>query len=427
MQRSHALGLAGALSLSPVAVYALDAGEVFRLAEPSIVVVLASDANQQKGRLGSGVLVAPLEVVTSCKIVDGAADIVLTQGNSLRKATLHLRDPDRDLCQLQVESALPSGQPARLADRQPSTGHTVYAISSPQGMELSINRSMISSLREVPGSAARLIQIDLRVQPASHGGGVFDEDGRLLGLITGEFKRTDSETYAVPAVWIAELPSRAQSRLAVKVDAAVAAAAAPPASANEPWRPEKGERWRYRLLDGTRTMGTINVEVLASSRVTVRERITREGIAGFLQERDVSPALNAAAFAPLVTLPGGYQLIEMSAYFPPGTSLQTGAKLGALPGEVNVPTFGKRQVVWETRVVKKERVRVPAGEFEAWKIEAVTNFNAHYGNMRVTCDMWYSPEARRAVKMHTVTRWLSFALDPGIESLELIGYESAAR
>jgi S1-C subfamily serine protease len=67
---------------------ALEAREIFKLAEPSVVVVLASDAKGEKNSLGSGVILTTLEIVTSCKVVDAAADIVITQGSALRKGVL---------------------------------------------------------------------------------------------------------------------------------------------------------------------------------------------------------------------------------------------------------------------------------------------------------------------------------------------------
>ncbi len=170
---------------------ALEAREVFKSAEPSVVVVLASDVKGEKNNLGSGVIISPTEIVTSCKVVEAAADIVITQGSVLRKATLSFKDAERDLCQLRIESPLPSGVPAAIPATvaEAEAGQELYAIGSPRGMERSINRTIVSAMRDVPGSKIRLIQIDALLPGGMTGGGVFDQDAKLVGIIVAQFRR----------------------------------------------------------------------------------------------------------------------------------------------------------------------------------------------------------------------------------------------
>jgi hypothetical protein len=423
MQSAFVPALAGALLICPITACALDAAEVFKAADPSVVVVLSSDAKAEKTRMGSGVISAAREILTSCTVVEGAAEIVVTQGTALRKAALRLRDRERDLCQLQIEEPLPAGKPVERAPRDEAvTGRTVYVISAPRGMERAINRAMIASLREVPGASAPLMQLDLTLPPGSDGGGVFTEEGKLAGIIAPHFQQGESITYAAPSRWIEELPARGEKAIAAAPPAGSAQTPAQSPGSQDVWRPAKGDRWRYRLLDGKRAVGTVDIEVVGSTAIAVRERITREGIAGFVAEREVSPALSTATFAPPVSLPGGYQLIELSSYLPPGSEFQVGTRLGAIPGEISLVQFGKRNVLWQTKVVRKERVRVPAGEFDAWKVEAVANLNTHYGNLRLVSNSWYAATSRRAVKLHLSTIW-PIPTQSTFESLELAAAE----
>lgn len=191
--------------LFPAIAMALDASEVFERADPGVVAVLAADARGEKSNLGSGVIISPVEILTSCKVVESAVDIVVSQDSALRKATLRFRDAERDLCQLHIEDPLPAGKPVTIAPSPipMKTGQELYAIGAPRGMEHTIIRAMVSGLRETSTSTARLLQIDVALAGGSTGSGVFDQSGRLVGIAAGRFKQGDSATYAVPIDWLA--------------------------------------------------------------------------------------------------------------------------------------------------------------------------------------------------------------------------------
>lgn len=421
-----ALVLAG-IFVFPAAALSLQPREIFKLAEPSVVVVLAADAKGENNNLGSGVLIAPLEIVTSCKVVEGAADIVVTQGSALRKGRLRFQDRERDLCQLHIEDALPAAKPALLAESSLSleSGQDVFTISSPQGMERTISRGMISGLKETQGGSGRLIQLDAVMGPGSRGGGVFDDKANLVGIITPQFRQTETESYAVPVEWFIELKTRSQDLMAVTPGGELAAAKKPDVDPKDTrWRPAKGDRWRYQLLDGKRAVGRINIEVLESSPGRVRERITKDGSPGFSLEREVRPEFVTQTFQPSILLPGGYQMIDFSAYFPPGSKLLPNTGMGTVSGDVYIQTVGLRKVAWETRVLGSERVRVPAGEFEAWKVEAAATVNTQYGDMKVVYHVWYSTSMNRALKIGVAARTGS-TMTPTSEFLELAGFDKA--
>jgi S1-C subfamily serine protease len=155
----HLVILAGLACALPRAALALEASEIFKLAEPSVVVVLASNAKGDRNVQTSGVLIAALDVLTSCKGVADSADIVVTQGGALRPAALRHADLGRDLCQLRLREPLPA---ARIAQSDtsiplPRIGDDVYLVSAPYGLDRTFSRVMLSGLREVPGSSARLL------------------------------------------------------------------------------------------------------------------------------------------------------------------------------------------------------------------------------------------------------------------------------
>ncbi len=424
-----ALMVAG-ICLLPGAGFALEAKEIFKLAEPSVVVVLAADAKGEKNNLGSGVLIGPLDIVTSCKVVEGAADIVVTQGSALRKARLQFEDKERDLCQLHIDDALP-GKPAVIAATAATleSGQDLFAISAPRGIERTISRTMISGLRETPGAGGRLIQIDAQMAGPSAGGGVFDQNANLVGILTPQFRQGENASFAVPAEWIAELAKRNPDRLLAAVAPAATSAApaqaATPADTRSAWLPRVGDRWKYRLLDGKRPVGTLVVEIAEVRDKSVRERITREDEKAFQAERVVEAEFNPIRFQDIVTSTGGYQLAEISPYASAEQGPKVGQRWTGIPVSLLLVWHGKKKFLMQARTVKQEVVRVPAGSFNAMLMEAVAKENLGSTFVTITCKYWYAPEMKRAVKMSFQIEFSVAASNTPVEIYELVAFEPA--
>jgi len=270
---------------------ALEANEVFRHADPSVVVIVAEWEKRSEDRLVSGVLVEPLEIVTNCRSVDGAVKLVVKQGSVQRTAKLRYQDAARDLCQIRLDDAFPSGKPVSsyVYSKDLEVGQPVFAIGSPRGLEHTISRGIVSALREMKEEAGNLVQTDAAISPGSSGGGLFDSEGRLVGIITFGFKDAQNLNFALPSEWVQDLPKRNRDRLA-NIDAAKSAGGAAKPESESPdaaasGLPRVGDRWKYKLIDGKQTVGTVVVEITDVRGKTVTERITREGQKGFLAER----------------------------------------------------------------------------------------------------------------------------------------------
>src|SRR6185436_14154977 len=157
--RSGIVILACMACLLPRAALALEANEIFKRADPSIVVISVSDKNGKERGLGSGVIVAPRDVVTNCHVVKDADSIAVKQGGVQRSAKLRYQDTARDLCQIQLDDIFPAGRPvaSSVLSANLEVGQAVYAIGAPRGLERTISRGIISSLRDMKDNA-KLIQ-----------------------------------------------------------------------------------------------------------------------------------------------------------------------------------------------------------------------------------------------------------------------------
>ena len=84
-------------------------------------------------------------------------------------------------------------------------GEAVYAVGTPKGLDFSISNGIVSQLRKEEGENAPLIQTSAAISPGSSGGGLFDSEGRLVGLTTWKIREGENLNFAIPVDWALEL------------------------------------------------------------------------------------------------------------------------------------------------------------------------------------------------------------------------------
>ena len=197
------------LSISPTPAQALTPDQVFDKVKDSIVVVKRLDAKGKTKALGSGVLISTDRVATNCHVVGGAGLCSVGQGKKFVRATLYAEDRDKDICLLYAKGV--TGKPAQLGTAASlKIGGAVYAVGAPKGLELSLSDGIVAQLR---GGPPPLIQTTTPISPGSSGGGLFDAEGRLVGLTTLNIKGGQSLNFAIPVEWISDVkPSAIKER-----------------------------------------------------------------------------------------------------------------------------------------------------------------------------------------------------------------------
>ena len=145
------------------------------------MLVESLDAEGKDAGFGSGVVIAPSRVITNRHVIEDGVSFEVEHGANKWPAKLVRLDPDHDLAELSVVGLdAPSVQV-----RESSTlavGERVYAIGAPEGLEVTISEGLISGLRDF--EKARVIQTSAAISPGSSGGGLFDAEGRLVGITT---------------------------------------------------------------------------------------------------------------------------------------------------------------------------------------------------------------------------------------------------
>lgn len=188
------------------------ASEIYEQASKSTVLVLNLDEKGEPQSRGSGVVFTKGNVVTNCHVVKDAGGLKVHSGNKEYPATLQSSDWDRDVCSLSV-AGLVAPEVVIGSTKTLKVGEKVYAIGAPKGLELTLSDGIVSSLREVEGG--HYIQTTAAISPGSSGGGLFDEDGALVGLTTFYLAEGQNLNFAVPVEWLNELAQRSAKASAV--------------------------------------------------------------------------------------------------------------------------------------------------------------------------------------------------------------------
>lgn len=154
---------------------------------------------------GSGViLTADGYIVTNHHVIEDANSIIVrTRSGDEYKATLVGSDAQSDLAVLKIEAT--GLTPAVLGDSTKlEVGDLAIAIGNPLG-ELggSVTSGIISALdREmtIDGQTMTLLQTDAAVNPGNSGGGLFDANGDLIGIVNAKSSGEDVEGigFAIP-------------------------------------------------------------------------------------------------------------------------------------------------------------------------------------------------------------------------------------
>ncbi|MEO7335212.1 MAG: serine protease [Caldimonas sp.] len=152
--------------------------------------------------IGSGVVVAEEKVVTNCHVTRDAVRVNVMRGGARWLASAQLRDVAHDLCLLEVPglkaTVISFGQATRL-----KPGLAVMALGYSGGGELQHSDGDVVALHRYDGSD--VIQSSNWFNSGASGGGLFDADLRLVGILTFRLRGGEAHYFAAPAEWVRSL------------------------------------------------------------------------------------------------------------------------------------------------------------------------------------------------------------------------------
>ena len=185
---------------------------------PSVVVITTEQVvysqwswygqNQVESGAGSGVIISSDGYILTCAhVVEGASTITVTIGDKDYTATLVGEDTTSDIAVIKIDAD--GLTPATVGNSDSlKVGQSVMAVGNPLG-ELggTVTGGMISALNRsvtIQGSSSvntmSLIQMDASVSPGNSGGGLFNMNGELVGIVNAKSSSSDAEGlgFAIP-------------------------------------------------------------------------------------------------------------------------------------------------------------------------------------------------------------------------------------
>ena len=148
--------------------------------------------------LGSAVALAPETVVTNCHVTRESGKIYVVRHGVRHTATAQASDIEHDLCLLKVPGleaqVVPLGTTSSLA-----VGQSVTAIGFTGGIGLQASDGLIVGLHRHDGG--RVVQSDNWFSSGASGGGLFDDAGRLVGILTFRLRGGDAHYFSAPVEW----------------------------------------------------------------------------------------------------------------------------------------------------------------------------------------------------------------------------------
>lgn len=166
--------------------------------------VLKIEVSRQQGgySLGSGVLVAPQRLLTNCHVTRDAQEIFTYQHGMRVQAVAQVSDVRRDLCLLVVPGLGGDGV-ALGASNLLSVGESVSAIGYTGGIGIQNSPGEVVVLH--PFDGAKVVQSTNWFTSGASGGGLFDDDLRLVGIMTFRLRGGEAHYFSAPVEWVKDL------------------------------------------------------------------------------------------------------------------------------------------------------------------------------------------------------------------------------
>jgi cytochrome c-type biogenesis protein CcmH/NrfG len=162
---------------------------------PAIYVIEGLDEHGDVVSVASAVAVGRHELVTNKHAINAGGSLRVRRAEKSWSATVDKLDETADLAILLVDDLDATGAPEMRGSDSLKVGERVFAIGAPYGLELSLSDGLIAGLRQEGGVV--LVQTTAPISKGSSGGGLFDTQGRLIGITTFYLAGSQNLNFAI--------------------------------------------------------------------------------------------------------------------------------------------------------------------------------------------------------------------------------------
>ncbi len=194
----------------------LTAEDIYALASPSTVEIIASNSNFSSTGTGffddiNGT------VITNYHVIDGAKEAKIKTYDGKEYKVLQILGYDEKVDIAILSTSCTSSTPLAKNPSPVATGQKVYALGSSLGLTGTFSEGIVSTAsRDVDGT--KYIQITAPISHGNSGGPLLDENGKVVGITTAGFVGGQNLNLAVPIVEVNKIPRTKKLTLQVFFD-----------------------------------------------------------------------------------------------------------------------------------------------------------------------------------------------------------------
>jgi hypothetical protein len=181
----------------------LSARQIVERIMPSVVLVVTQDKQGQTIAQGSGFVYKSGLVATNLHVFSRASSaFVRVVGGSVNYKVIEVVGIDirHDLCVVRIEDKTIAPLVLDNSSRS-SIGDEVFAFGSPKGLEGTVSKGIVSSLRSDFG----LLQIDAAISPGSSGGPVVNDRAEVIGITVSSLIGGQNLNFAIPTSFLVKV------------------------------------------------------------------------------------------------------------------------------------------------------------------------------------------------------------------------------
>lgn len=182
---------------------ALNAEGIYKKVNKSVYTIYTVNFyDKSPETLGSAIAVTDHILATNCHVALTGNYLGIVIDNEFKLGTIFFRDVSRDICFVEVPGV--KFNPVKIRQSQDvKVGEQVFAVGNPEGLEKSISQGIISNKRKDRGGY--VLQTDATVSFGSSGGGLFDQNGDLVGITNSVDRYSKNIAFAIPTEWITQI------------------------------------------------------------------------------------------------------------------------------------------------------------------------------------------------------------------------------
>jgi Trypsin-like serine proteases, typically periplasmic, contain C-terminal PDZ domain len=163
--------------------------------ESVVMLTVTTNSGELGPGIGSGVILSSDGViVTNFHVVEDARDIDVTFNNkSVYNGDVYVQGYNKDLDLAIIKINMTGLTPAVIGDSSTvKSGDSVIAIGSPYGYLNTVTDGIVSAIRDDS------IQISAPINPGNSGGGLFDKNGKLIGIPNSGILLANNMGFSIP-------------------------------------------------------------------------------------------------------------------------------------------------------------------------------------------------------------------------------------